>query len=306
MTQDKQMKLQQLYEMGISYSEIAKELKISKSTVFRAIKKLPGGSQEARELSKNSKCYLTMSITYQDLKNQDTEEGWEIDLKKLKEIDRQSSCYFMGIIYPETMDIDKFIDECKKRGLKVAISPLHNKDKWLHDSPAVVDEETGVVIFDVGERYKLGDDKKYHWHYLVQFASKQSFDFMYQLHCAISGNKVIPKVVYSPLGAFEYLWHKNEDLSIKAHYSRDEVVVINGFNPILTTSDKELILKEIIMTIREYHFTKQKDVEEFFHYSTEIITVMGVKNYYIHNVLNEEWRMMHPDHVKKVEIVKGN
>ena len=140
----------------------------------------------------------------------------------------------------------------------------------------------------------------------MQFATKQSFEFMYELHKVLANNNVIPKVVYSPLGMFEYLWHKNEDMSRKAHYNRDEVTIINGFNPILTTSDKELILKEIILKIRENHFTKQKEVEEFFNYSTEVITVMGVKNYYINNVLQEEWRMKNPNYAKKIRIVEGD
>lgn len=306
MTDEKSEKLRQLFEMGEPYEDIAKELDISKSTVIRAVKKLHDGSHEARELNKKSKSYLSKSITRKDLKNQDETEGWVVDIRLLKEIDKQSSCYFTGVFYPETMELGKFIEACERRGLKVSISPLHNKDKWLHDSPAVVDTETGEVIFAEGERYEIGDPKKEHYHYIIQFATKQSFEFMYELHKVLANNNVIPKIVYSPLGMFEYLWHKNEDMSLKAHYNRDEVTIINGFNPLLTTSDKELILKEIILKIRENHFTRQKDVEEFFNYSTEVITVMGVKNYYINNVLQEEWRMKNPDYAKKIRIVEGD
>ena len=306
MTDEKSEKLRQLFEMGEPYEDIAKELDISKSTVIRAVKKLHDCSHEARELNKKSKSYLSKSITRKELKNQDETEGWVVDIRLLKEIDKQSSCYFTGVFYPETMEFEKFVEACERRGLKVSISPLHNKDKWLHNSPLVVDTETGEVIFSEGERYEIGDHKKEHYHYIMQFATKQSFEFMYELHKVLANNNVIPKVVYSPLGMFEYLWHKNEDMSRKAHYNRDEVTIINGFNPILTTSDKELILKEIILKIRENHFTKQKEVEEFFNYSTEVITVMGVKNYYINNVLQEEWRMKNPNYAKKIRIVEGD
>lgn len=304
MTDEKQAKLKKMFEMGMSYKDIIKELNISKSTLIRAIKKLPEASQEAREYNKKMSSYLNNNITYADLMCQDDEEGWIINMKHLRDVDKQSSRYFMGIGYEEVQPISEFVKECTNRGLKVAVSPLHNRDVWLHDSSVVVDNETGEIIFALGERYKTGDLKKEHYHYVMQFSAKVTFDFMYELHKVITKNRVIPKVVYSPLGAFEYLWHKNEDMSLKAHYSRDDVIIVNGFNPELTIADKDLILKEIVMKIREYHFTQQREVEEFFKYATEVITVMGVRNYYINNVLNEEWRMKNPEYVRKVKIIE--
>lgn len=298
-------KFKEMYEQGETLEKIAEEMGISKSTVIRKTKKLPACSQEARDLNKRSKQFLNSSnyIT-NDLIYQDEEEGWLIDLKKIKEVDRTSSTHWMGIIYFKTgEEIEEFIRECRNRGLKVAISPLHNKDWWLHDSPEVIDEETGEVIFEEGELYKVGDIKKWHWHYNIQFTGKQSFKFMYNLHKTLAKNNVAPKPIYSPLGAFEYLWHKNEDLSVKKLYSRDEVVIINGYNPTLTTSEKDLILREIVLVIRENHFTNQKQVEEYFHYSNEIITTMGSRNYYISKILDEEWRMQNPDYIKRVMIV---
>lgn len=300
--------IQKYFELGKTYEEITKLVGVSKSTVIREIKKLPANSQEARDFNKKSKTNINNTdnviISQKDLINQDINEGWVVDLKKLKDEDKQSSHFFMGIIYPENIDIDDFIRFCEVKGYKVALSPYHNKDLWLHDSPKEIDEETGEVIFDEGERYKKGDKKKAHYHYIIQFDFKQNFKTMYSIHMNLANNRVCPKIVYNPFMMYEYLWHKNEDFSKKAHYDKKEVVIINGFCPTLTVSDKNLILSDIVKVVRKNNYTTFEEIELHYKYSTEIIEVLSSRSYHLKNILNEEWKKKNPDYAKPIKIIK--
>lgn len=306
-------KIKILYENGLSVKEIAKNVNCSESTVNRKIKELPEQSREVRVQSKSNKqqkkalsLFYATSITQSDLKIQDQEENWIVDIKLLRDRVEEESKFWAFIVYPETKDIEDVIKELTFEMIKASISPLHNKDIWLHDSPLVSDEETGEILLEKGERYKYGDKKKEHYHVLLQFDKPMSFKNVYKLTQRISGNKVAPTKVYSPYSYFEYLWHKNEDIAIKAHYSREDVIIINGFNPELSQSDKDVLLQDIAKHIRKYKLQDLDAILEHYNYSLEVIQAIKGCSYFVQQLCNAQYHKAHPTEDKRVHIVIDN
>jgi transposase len=306
------IKVVELYEQGLSVRKIADSLNLSVSTIQRIIKELPESSQEAHTLNQTNKRQLSslmlkykQSITQQDLTIQDEKEGWIVDVAKLKAELEEESQYWICICYPESSDINEIMRKIKNKGIRAAISPLHNKDKWLHDSPQLVDKETGEILDTGGQRYKQGDTKKAHYHIIFQFEKVMPFRKVLFL-MELCNTKVYPKRVFSPLMMYEYLWHKNEDLSKKAHYSKEDVVIINGFVPLLTKADKDILMQDILKRITLENLTTMEDLLCYYNHSLEVIQAIKSSPYLVQKNLDSVYQRLNPskDRIHKVQIVK--
>lgn len=167
------------------------------------------------------------------------------------------------IMYPESAPTEwKSILE--STGLKIAVSPLHDKD--LKDGP--FDETLNVEL-------KSGAFKKAHWHVLLHFDGPTTDNIVSSISSSVNASNPIP--VESLKGSFEYLWHANSP--DKFQYCSDDVLLLNGFrieSLCELSSDDILRLKKSI----------QKIIidEKIFEYS-------DLMDYLLSNELDPEYRL---------------
>lgn len=144
------------------------------------------------------------------------------------------------VVYPESAPTDwrKILDETGEKWIE---SPLHDKD---------INETTNEL-------------KKPHWHIIVSFANKKS----YEQAVAISKmlNAPEPIRVKNLQGAVQYLWHRNNPE--KAQYDKSSVVAHNGFRyrQYLTDIgvDTDLILQEVMAWISETGCCEYADLVDY-------------------------------------------
>lgn len=141
---------------------------------------------------------------------------------------KEKERYWTFIMYPESMnkEIDA-IEYLQATGLKIAISPLHNKD----------------INID-------GTKKKEHYHVLLCFEGPTTYNRVEKITKQI--NATIPQRVISPIGCIRYLTHK--DNPEKAQYEEREIKTLNGLDIQdicgITTSMEIEIKKAIIQIIQ--------------------------------------------------------
>lgn len=135
--------------------------------------------------------------------------------------------YWTFVMYPDSRPED-WKEILQQTGLKIAISPIHNKDK----NPD-------------------GTKKKEHYHVLLCFDGPTTYKRA--LEVASSVNGTIPQRVMSTKGIIRYFSHK--DNPEKAQYDEKEISVINEMNiksivqP--TTTEVEQMKRNIITIIKE-------------------------------------------------------
>lgn len=169
---------------GARIYDISKETGVSESTIKRYKKEMPYQVLTDRDqeddvkytsesfLTKEEKRFTEKIQREMDL-YEDEDEGWIYHLTKQDERYKTSGLWWSGIVYPESAP-KNWIEMLRNQGFRIAISPLHDKDWWSHDSPEMVDPETGEVI-PKGARYKAGSRKKAHWHIIVVSDTRMSF-----------------------------------------------------------------------------------------------------------------------------------
>lgn len=137
------------------------------------------------------------------------------------------------LVYPDSAP-ENWQSILQDTGLPYAISPLHNKDL----NPT-------------------GEQKKPHYHVIVCFPGPTTFNKVNSDICALL-NSPIPKRLLSVVGMYRYFTHK--DNPDKYQYSDTEIVVSNGFDikeyDILTSSQVILLMKELILIIKNKKFTE--------------------------------------------------
>lgn len=271
-------------ELTENNPELAQQLTESKYTTF--IRK-----SEAKYLEKIKK----EKILFEDI-----EEGWifHLTMEELKH--KESSKWWSFIVYPESAS-EHWVDKLVNLHCELAISPLHDKDLWNHDSPEVVDEETGEVLEEKGSRYKCGDRKKEHYHCIIKFDRTISYKEANKIIRAITNGPYIQKCM-SLKGAYEYFIHMNHPE--KYQYEKDEIQKYNRFIIEATQTDRIVMVDEIGKTIHEKKFIDIEQVRHHYEGQYEYINVISLKSYFFEKLTQVNYREKFPEgRVQKIRII---
>lgn len=137
------------------------------------------------------------------------------------------------IAYPDSLP-SNWLEQLQQTGLKIAISPLHDRDVNADGSP-----------------------KKPHYHVLLCYDGPQTYNAVLSLSNKQLGQS-IPQALESMRGGYRYLTHK--DNPDKAQYSDADIRTLNGFDirdfVELTRSEITKIIRDIQDFIREEHITE--------------------------------------------------
>lgn len=107
------------------------------------------------------------------------------------------------LAYPESLPVD-WLEQLKQSGLKVAISPLHDRDV----NPT-------------------GEPKKPHYHIMLSYEGPTTYGNVERFTRGTM-NGTIPQPLESPAGMYRYLTH--EDNPEKVQYDKADIRTLNGFN----------------------------------------------------------------------------
>lgn len=143
------------------------------------------------------------------------------------------------IVYPDSAP-DNWKELLKAYHVPAAVSPLHDKDL----NPT-------------------GDEKKAHWHVMLEYETLKSFDQVKEFTDLL--NATIPQIVQSPVGMIRYFIHK--DNPEKHQYNWEDISVYNGFDiekyDSFTDSEIDLILAEITRFIDDNGITEYAEIIAF-------------------------------------------
>lgn len=140
------------------------------------------------------------------------------------------------VAYPESLP-ENWLEMFKLSGLKIAISPLHNKDLNADES-----------------------EKKPHYHIIVMWENPTTYNNVLEFTKRFNGT--IPVKLEQIKGYYRYLTH--EDNPEKAQYDKSEIKHLNGFDIRdfieLTKSEISKIKKEIRDIIYQRCITEYADL----------------------------------------------
>ncbi len=306
-----------LLDSGKTQKEIAKSLGVSLITIKRYCKEQKKGASLGKDIAPmhSKKC----SIKYIDYNNKDNhiasvlekekilfedeEEGWVYSTSVLKRELKinTSGLWWSMIVYPDSAP-KNWKELLIRTGYEIAISPLHDKDKWDHNSPAkeVVNGEDGEII-DVpeGALYKKGDAKKSHWHVIVKVPQRISFREMNTRMQDMLNCPLIHKC-NSLKGMYQYFIHLNNPE--KYQYEENEIEKYNGFILEANERERKIILKDVVDTIRECNIENYDELVFRFSDDIEYLNVIIIKAYALKTVCDSIWRKNHPDYSKVVTV----
>lgn len=141
------------------------------------------------------------------------------------------------VAYPESLPED-WMGELKRSGLKVAISPLHDRDINADGTP-----------------------KKPHYHIMLSYEGPTTYGNVERFTRGTM-NGTIPQPLESPAGMYRYLTH--EDNPEKVQYDKAEIRTLNGFNirDFVEASKSEIdrVKGEITDYIRDNCITEYADL----------------------------------------------
>lgn len=137
------------------------------------------------------------------------------------------------VAYPESLPED-WIEQLKQSGLKVAISPLHDRDV-----------------------NSTGEPKKPHYHVIVSYDGPTTFGNVEKLTLRL--NQPIPQSLEQVRGYYRYLTH--EDNPEKAQYDKADIRTLNGFD---IRDYVEMTKSEVTRYLREVQqFVMDSDILEY-------------------------------------------
>lgn len=136
------------------------------------------------------------------------------------------------ILYPESAPAD-WKETIEKTGLKVAISPIHDKDVT-----------------------KDGELKKAHHHIIVSYNGPVTYENVKSLTDSLG--QPIPQIVENVGGYYRYLWH--DEAQNKAVYSEKDVILLNGFKAPAKTCNGLEYDEQMIQLIQ---YIKEHQIKEF-------------------------------------------
>ena len=150
----------------------------------------------------------------------------------------KKSRYWVIVPYPESVPVD-WQEQLQLSGLRVAISPLHDKD---------VDED--------------GTPKKPHWHVIVCWDGPTTYSAAKALSDMLCAPA--PQALNSVRGYYRYFTHM--DNPEKYQYSADDIKHLGGFDPSdfieWTRSEHEAMKREVLHLIREADLYEYADLLE--------------------------------------------
>lgn len=294
---------------------IAEEAQVSKSTIKRIKKEMP---QEIYEVAKDAgdnriKVDYSKMLTAKEQKlteklndalalYEDPEEGWIYHTTKYDAVVKQNSRVWCFIAYPESAP-EGWIKALEMTMLEAEISPLHDRDKWEHDSPAMIDKETGEII-PKGAHYKVGDRKKAHWHGMVKFPRAVNFKVANGIIQNITHGPYIQPLRGSMLKNHEYFFHKNHPGRYQG-YDPKEIIVLNGFHIEPTKHELAVMQADIINTILEHGISDWADLMRYYRYEPEYLGIIANKPGAFSATVRSNWHKAHPEgKVTRVAIIK--
>lgn len=140
------------------------------------------------------------------------------------------------VAYPDSLP-ENWIDMLKQSGLKVAVSPLHDRDT----NPT-------------------GEPKKPHYHVIVSYDGPTTFGNVEGLTKRL--NQPIPQPLEQVRGYYRYLTH--EDNPEKAQYDKADIRTLNGFDirdfVEMSKSEVGKYIREVQGFIRDNGITEYADL----------------------------------------------
>jgi len=315
LTDDKINLIRRRLVQDVPISEIATEAQVSLSTVKRYKKSLPPELTQSQFQAGDDtiKLNYTTLLTKREeeiakkikeniMQYDDPEEGWIWHLAKADLRQKTSARWWRAIVYPESAPSD-WIQKLVAAGYKIAISPLHDKDTWDHDSPEYLNPETGEIM-PKGSLYKKGDHKKAHWHVILVCDVRMGFREV---------NAEVQRICHCPYiqrckslsGSYQYFWHENHPDKYQ-NYDRSEIQKYNGFQIELTKTDMIKLTQEIIELIEKNDLCEWAEVVEFFNRDFEFVQVLSSRTSYFVAYVKSRYYRKNPNAVKhsEVKIVK--
>lgn len=128
--------------------------------------------------------------------------------------------HWAAVVYPESLPAD-WKDRLASKGMRVAISPLHNRDKNPDNT-----------------------DKKEHYHLILSFEGPTTYAVVKAIMDELG--QPSPQKLESVRGYYRYLTHR--DNPEKAQYDESDIEVLNGFS----------IMDFVDMTKSEVNRTKKE------------------------------------------------
>lgn len=146
------------------------------------------------------------------------------------------------IMYPDSAQ-ENWKEILKSTHIRSAISPLHDKDL----NPT-------------------GDEKKPHWHVMLEYDSLKSYDQIKDFLSEIfTGGYTIPQIVQSPVGMIRYFIHM--DNPEKFQYKWADITVYNGFDlskyDSYTENEIDHLISEITIFIDDNNILEYADLVAF-------------------------------------------
>ncbi len=140
------------------------------------------------------------------------------------------------VAYPESLPAD-WLDQLKQTGLKIAISPLHDRD----------------INPD-------GTFKKAHYHVILSYEGPTTYKNVERF--TLGMNQSIPQPLEQIRGYYRYLTHK--DNPEKAQYDEADIQTLNGFDirdfVEMTKSEVGKYIREVQGFIRDNGITEYADL----------------------------------------------
>lgn len=300
-------------KQGCTLKEISEELEISITTVKNYKKKsLELLDADSQDKSTSFNVHYTKPLTkLQEQYNskikddiflyEDTEEGWIYHLKKNDIRRRQSGKWWMMIVYPDSAP-ENWMEVMKVRGFNFRVGPLHDKDKWSHDNPVVIDNDTGEIVYERGEKYQAGDKKKAHYHVIVILDQRTGY---------LEINAELQKLTHCPYiqkcrslkNANAYLTHENHP--DRYQYDKDEIKTFNNFHLEPNKWEMNELMCELFEIIKEHEFEKYKDVVNYFLDEPEMMMLITTRSASVSKYVNDIFNSNHPDFMKHVKIFEA-
>ena len=297
---------------NISVEDIANELQVSERTVLRYKKCLPPAPEKLGEQEEDPQLNYNYTIKFTKREEvfvkklsddiilyEDTEEGWIYHLDKGDYRLKQSGMWWTAIVYPESAP-EGWIDRLRAQGFGVAISPLHDKDTWGHDSPAVIDPETGEIIIEAGAKYKQGDRKKAHWHIILTVDVRTGFREINNLVQSICHCPYIQKC-RSLKNAYEYFLHKNHPNKYQ-NYDPEEIQTYNNFHIAPNKYEQAVLADEMAVIIKEQDITEWWQCVEYFSGTPEMTLILMTRTAYFQGYVKSRYYNKHPNTIKYTEV----
>lgn len=292
---------------GYLLSDIVQTEKVSISTIKRIKNGLVQTNPQLAEVIDNNK-YTKKHVDSQakelnhlnELKRkyEDTEEGWVYDAAVEEYKSKRTSRTFAGIVYG--LDEEKKKDLAnllEAKGFSGEISPIHDRDIWSHDSPAVIDETTGEVIEEAGSRYHSGDRKKSHNHVMIQLDQPITYRKFNEMIHRILPDTPMWIMVGSIKGQHNYFTHHTE-AAIKAGkylYEESEMLTFGCFEMTLTKRDRQLIISMLAGEIVENKICYMSELVERHNHIPEEIGIIKDCSFFFKSLIDEQWRKANPE-----------